>query len=115
MNKMFWQEVGLARRNPRLYKTWKDWVHYLEVTPFYELAHGLKGYFGASDEQVRAWEDFAQSRDAKDDEIVIQAKLAFAQKATWENGRLPSRFEWLLDEGWEDPDARCSICGEHHS
>jgi len=113
-NQMFWETVNLAQCNPRLYKTWRDWMRYLRVTPWYELEHGLKGYFGCSQEQSDAWTDWRRSVELNDERILIDAKLAVAQKLTWE-GKFPSRFQWLMDEGWEDPEAVCSYCGQHHT
>lgn len=110
----FWKMVDLHTRNPRLAKTIEDWRRYVSNTPFYELEHGLVGYFGLSKEQSNAWIDWKQSVDLRDDALLIQAKLDVAKKLTWED-KLPGRFEWLLDVGWEDPDAICSVCGQHHT
>ena len=112
-NDVFWKMVDLHTRNPRLAKTFEDWRRYVRVTPFYELEHGLIGYFGFSKPQSDAWSDWKRSVENKDEQLLIDAKLDVAKKMTWE-GKLPGRFEWLLDVGWEDSDAICSICNVHH-
>ena len=101
--RMFWQSVDLATANPRLYKCWEDWNRFLQETPFYELERGLVEYFGCHPEQVSAWIDWKQSKQMKDDSIVIDTKWAWAQKVTWDS-RWPRRFQWLLEDGQVEPE-----------
>ena len=101
----FWAQLDLAQRNRRLYKTWHDWLHFLLVTPYWELHAGLKDYFGCSEKIEVLWIDYKRAIDLHLPSEVVQSRLETAIKETWEEpGGMPARFEWLMGpEFWEEP------------
>ena len=100
----FWAQLGLARNNPRLYKTWRDWLHFLEVTPCWELHAGLSDYFGCSESVEKLWIEWKESVDLKLSVEIVEARREAAIKRTWQDADgMPKRFEWLMGaEFWED-------------
>ena len=101
----FWAQVDLANKNFRLYKTWYDWIHFLDVTPWWELSAGLVDYFGCSSRIESLWIDWKQAVDMKFEPEIVQLRREAAIKATWqdENG-MPERFKhFMQDEYWSAP------------
>jgi hypothetical protein len=101
----FWAQLDLANKNFRLYKTWVDWQHFLDVTPWWELSAGLVHYFGCSLRTEGLWVDWKQAVDMKFEPEIVQLRLEAAIKETWvEESGMPERFKhFMQDEYWSEP------------
>lgn len=99
----FWAQIGLAKNNPHLYKTWHDWMHFLGNSDWWMLRGGLVEYFGCSERIADLWIDWARAVSVKEEAVTVQEKLDAALKSTWQDdGGIPKRFEQYMEpEYWE--------------
>ena len=81
-NDAFWQLVCWAKGSPRLYEAVCDFMHFVRVTPWYEMQQVLDGYFGFRREVGVLWIEYARMKALRACEREAELLYGWAVAAT---------------------------------